>query len=71
MFLLEQLTPAWLSPHTVTPGLKETQSLMLLLLQPQELSRGEATEGGDALSQHHMLLRENLIIPKWIKAKLL
>lgn len=32
---------------------------------------GEATEGGHALSQHHKLLRENLIIPKWIKAKLL
>lgn len=38
---------------------------------PQELSMGEATQGGDALSQHHILLREILIIPKWIKAKLL
>lgn len=32
---------------------------------------GEAPEGGDALSQCHILLRENLIIPRWIKAKLL
>lgn len=51
----------------------EARGLTLLLLQPPvaELCVGEAEEGGDASSQHYILLRDNLITPKWIKAKLL
>jgi len=50
----------------------EAQGLTLLLLQSPraELRIGEAEEGGDASSQHYILLRDNLITHKWIKAKL-
>lgn len=45
---------------------------MLLLLQPPRAEHyvGGAREGGDVFSQPRISLRDNLITPKWIKAKL-
>lgn len=46
---------------------------MLSLLQPLRAEHYfvDANAGGDAFSQHHILLRDNLTTTKQIKAKLL